>query len=186
MGGQTTDQMLRSARGAANFVGADSRDTRNFLGYQSSTQGTNSSSIYGSGSSLYGSGRSGQSNLYGSSMYGYGTNRYGRSGYSSYGRRTTTPRSSMDLGFDYAGAPVEELSTKVAARLTKTSTLHFPAPLQVSVENGTAQLRGSVASEHQRALAEQLALLEPGVRRVDNQLTVEVAPTASQGSQAKP
>lgn len=180
MGGTSSDQMLRSARGARNFVGADVQDSRNFLGYADSSQGSSSNLGSGLGRSSYGYGRTGQSNLYGSSSYrsmsGYGGTRYGQYG---YGRRTTSVRPSLDLGFDYAGPATEELAPKFSARVAKFSSVRFHTPLQVSMENGTAVLRGAVASEHERALVEQLALLEPGVRRVDNQLTVA-------GSSAEP
>jgi hypothetical protein len=45
-------------------------------------------------------------------------------------------------------------------------------PLQVAVEGDTTILRGAVRSAHERALIEQLARLEPGVRKVKNELTV--------------
>lgn len=179
LGGASADQMLRSARGAANFVGADTRDTRNFLGYSSSA--TNS----GLGSGSYGS--SGVSGLYGSSSsyvnrYDYNYNRGGSSFTSPsgrYGRGTTSVRPSVDLGFSYAGPPASALAPKLAARLSKSPSLQFHQPVQVAVDNGTAVLRGVVSSEHQRALAEQLALLEPGIRRVDNRLTVVATPAES-------
>jgi hypothetical protein len=43
---------------------------------------------------------------------------------------------------------------------------------------GVVTLRGVVASEHQKALAERLALLEPGVSRVENFLTIGSAGAA--------
>jgi osmotically-inducible protein OsmY len=45
-------------------------------------------------------------------------------------------------------------------------------PIQVSFVDGTAVLRGVVATPHDRELAEQWMLLEPGVRAVRNELTV--------------
>ena len=45
-------------------------------------------------------------------------------------------------------------------------------PIQIEVEKGTAILRGAVASAHDRAIAERLALLEGGIWKVQNELTV--------------
>jgi osmotically-inducible protein OsmY len=50
--------------------------------------------------------------------------------------------------------------------------------VRVSVQGDTAILRGSVQSESDRQLAAQLAMLEPAVSSVRNELTV-AAPAAS-------
>ena len=42
----------------------------------------------------------------------------------------------------------------------------------VALDGQTATLRGVVASEYDRLVAEKMALLEPGVARVENQLRV--------------
>jgi hypothetical protein len=54
--------------------------------------------------------------------------------------------------------------------------------ISVSMEGRTAVLSGTVASEHDRVLAERLALLEPGVSAIRNELVVASAnaPTAAQ------
>ena len=58
-----------------------------------------------------------------------------------------------------------------------------PLGIDVDVTNGTATLSGSVESDIDRDLAEQLALGTDGVKQVDNQLTV-TPPAADQ--QSKP
>ncbi|TWT96939.1 BON domain protein [Botrimarina colliarenosi] len=45
----------------------------------------------------------------------------------------------------------------------------------VSADGGVAVLEGVVATASERLLAEKLAAIEPGVRRVDNRLTVQSA-----------
>jgi hypothetical protein len=173
LGGISSDQLLRSARGANNFVGADSNDNRNFLGYTNSTSGSSNTSNYGP-SRLTNSqlGTSRNSNAYTNRSqqrsYGQGSSRYGRS--------TVTPRPTYDLGFDYAGPAAASLNTKLSTRLSSSPALRLGTPVQVSLENGTAVLRGTTRSEHERRLLEQLLLLEPGVRDVDNQLTVSPVP----------
>jgi len=52
--------------------------------------------------------------------------------------------------------------------------------MEVTIEGETAVLRGVVATEHDRRIAEQVARLEPGIRRVENLLTV--APPAASPS----
>ena len=44
--------------------------------------------------------------------------------------------------------------------------------MEVTIEGATAILRGVVATEHDRVLAERVAKLEPGVRQVENLLTL--------------
>jgi BON domain len=74
-------------------------------------------------------------------------------------------------------------------RLTKIAGLSRLGPIQASLEGRTAVLRGTVASEADRQLAEGLARLEPEVMAVRNELvvgnsgnsgtTVEALPPAS-------
>jgi len=45
-------------------------------------------------------------------------------------------------------------------------------PIEVLLQDRTVFLRGSVATEHDRELAQRLALLEAGVDAVQNQLAV--------------
>ena len=59
-----------------------------------------------------------------------------------------------------------------------------PFDIKVDVENGRATLSGSVESEVERDLAEQLALGIEGVNKVDNQLLVD--PRASARSDDRP
>ncbi|SDH32830.1 Osmotically-inducible protein OsmY, contains BON domain [Pseudomonas benzenivorans] len=59
-----------------------------------------------------------------------------------------------------------------------------PFTLDVDVENGTARISGSVESEVERDLAEQIALGIEGVKEVDNQLQVD--PQIKPGNDGKP
>jgi osmotically-inducible protein OsmY len=54
--------------------------------------------------------------------------------------------------------------------------------MEVSIENGVATLRGVVATDDDRRLAERLARLEPGIRRIDNQLTLAAPGESRPGS----
>ncbi len=70
-------------------------------------------------------------------------------------------------------------SQRVQEHLAKTLGSERLGPIQVSVENRIATLRGSVASADDRSLAELVASFEPGVDQVRNELTV---PTQSSTS----
>ena len=106
---------------------------------------------------------------YGNSGYGTQSNR------ARYGQTTADVQPTLSLGFDYAGPVVPNLTTKLVSRLKTSAVATATLPVQVQVLDGTATLTGTVASDHERALAEQLLALEPGVRRVDNQLSVAPA-----------
>ena len=60
----------------------------------------------------------------------------------------------------------------------------YITPIRVVMEAETVTLRGVVQTAHDRVLAEQLALLEPGVRRVRNELTVGPVGPAPSGPAA--
>jgi hypothetical protein len=53
--------------------------------------------------------------------------------------------------------------------------------IAVSLEGGKATLRGTVSSEHERTLAALMALFEPGISEVQNQLVVG-SPAADPGT----
>lgn len=167
-------QFSRSSRGAENFVGADSSDSRNILGYENSAQrtsrnGRNTRSTTRSAYSNTNRNANRNFNSYGNSgSYGYGT----QSNRARYGQTTVDLQPTLSLGFDYAGPVVPNLTTKLVSRLKTSAVATAALPVQVQVLDGTATLTGTVASDHERALAEQLLALEPGVRRVDNQLSV--------------
>ena len=57
--------------------------------------------------------------------------------------------------------------------MERSSWIQNRSPLEVSIDQGTATLRGVVATEHDRVLAERLALLEGGIRQVENLLEIE-------------
>jgi osmotically-inducible protein OsmY len=67
--------------------------------------------------------------------------------------------------------------TDVQAVIARTSSLPSRANIQTVADGDAVVLRGSVASEHERRLAEAIARLTPGVFNVRNELQVkETAP----------
>ena len=70
-----------------------------------------------------------------------------------------------------APAPVQ-VSLELARHLRTSPGLRPESRVEVSVEGRTAILRGSVACESDRAFVEQMALFEPGISAVRNDLQV--------------
>ena len=73
--------------------------------------------------------------------------------------------STSDLGRQLRGG-IRALNEASRARGYTSGTA------AVALDGQTATLRGVVASEYDRLVAEKIALLEPGVARVQNQLRV--------------
>jgi osmotically-inducible protein OsmY len=137
---------------AGRFVGANLTGLRTQSGAYNTTYGP---TAYGASS--YGStGRTGAR----------GTSRYGMSNSANQGLVSTT----MVVGFQPPAANVGQVSSQLTARLEKTG--RFRSAPQVLLENGVATLRGVVATDHDRVIAEQLVRLEPGVAEVRNELTL--------------
>ncbi len=84
-------------------------------------------------------------------------------------------RTTMQVGFGYSLPPASELAAKLTSRLDRARLAPLPDSFEVRIQGQTAILRGVVPTDHARVLAEQLALLEPGIGRVDNQLVVAPA-----------
>jgi hypothetical protein len=60
----------------------------------------------------------------------------------------------------------------VADMIRRNQRIQKLSPITVSLDNETAILRGRVATEHDRQLVEILTRFEPGIWRVQNELTV--------------
>jgi len=84
------------------------------------------------------------------------------------GRLPTT----VTLGFAAPSAASSEVANTIAKRLSSLPSLHFLTPVQVEVVGRTAILRGRIATEHERELAEHVLLLEAAIDRVENFLVV--------------
>ena len=101
-----------------------------------------------------------------------GGNRNGRQG------QERTVRTVLTLGFQVTPRSQPALASTVAQRLANSRGVDAMSPMTVTMQDRTAVLRGVVPTDHARTLAEQLALLEPGVSRVQNELTVAPVTTA--------
>ena len=83
-------------------------------------------------------------------------------------------RPQLRIAFDYASFPRPEVSIALQQKFDRLVTRDSRIKsLFINTDStGKVVLRGEVDSEETRRLAELLTRLEPGVREVDNQLTV--------------
>lgn len=147
---------------AGGFVGAGAEDVRSAMtatgAIREGTQGT------GRGQTGFGSPQSGRGGQSGRGAGGTGSR-----------ASTSEIRARLRAGFSVIRPAPAQRSSKLASRMEKSSWLHRQSPMEVAIEGGTATLRGVVATEHDRVLAERVAKLEPGVRQVENLLTLAPA-----------
>jgi hypothetical protein len=67
---------------------------------------------------------------------------------------------------------------EVATMLGRVNQIHKLTPIAVAMQGDTVILRGTVATEHDRGLAEEIARMQPGVWNVHNELSVASPPAA--------
>jgi hypothetical protein len=92
-------------------------------------------------------------------------------------REVTPPAVRVRLrpGFGMERPASAEASSALQQRLALSLRTGGISTAESELQNGRLVLRGTVATEHDRALAEQLARLEPGVSTVENLLEIEPA-----------
>ncbi len=160
-------QVSRESRQPGQFVGGNADQARRFVGSTQAGEGLQQSSSGARGS---GGGRGSSAN---------------RSG----GSQREEIRMSVSIGFNLAAqrnvaARRVDTSLKLARRMENSSWLQTRSPMEVRIDSeGTATLIGSVATEHDRAIAQRSAMLESGIWAVVNELTVtplEETPEAPQ------
>ena len=164
----SSDRFLRENRGAGSFVGASAADAQEFVGGIQAGVGSNFR-IQNIGSA---GGRGGA-----------GVNQPGQGG---RGGRATTIRTSLHVAFTYPTMPSSNVSTVLLDRLVRVGKIRSTAGLKVEVQGDTATLRGMVATQHDREMAEQLVRLEAGIWTVNNELTIAQTPTESGASESGP
>ncbi len=85
-------------------------------------------------------------------------------------------RFRITLGFSHPRPTGAKVSANFARRLTRIPQLPSARSVAVTMEDRTAVLAGQVGSEHERTMIEKLAMMEPGVSAVRNELTVKESP----------
>ena len=86
-------------------------------------------------------------------------------------------RRRVRLGFSVVRPAATDVVPRLRLQLEKIIQPRASSPIQIEIEKGTATLRGAVASAHDRVIAERLVLLEGGIWKVNNELTVFEAQT---------
>lgn len=155
-----SERFLRGARSAADFVGRDSRDRAGFVGAeQASVSGT----VRTAAESL-------RIETAPDANQGQARRNPART-------RMYDPRLRVD--FRFTRPPSPQLDTVLTRRLQACDGIHQSSPIVVSVEGEKATLRGVVAAERDRKLAELMLLLEPGISQVENRLAVLGSPPSA-------
>jgi hypothetical protein len=156
-----------SAPVAGGFVGADSSDTTNVRSLQAIGMG--STATNGSLTQLQ-------------SLFTQGLQTLNQNNARAPKARIRVP---MKLGFSPLPASPVHFRT-FGTNLTRLPGVRFVGPAEAVLEGRTAVLRGKVASEEDRRLAESLAKLEPEVLAVRNELTVDSVATTGEELPAAP
>ena len=156
--------------------------TQNFGGTATGTSGTSQAPGSTSRNSRRTTGRTATSAL-SSGLGGAGAGRSTTRGTSAATQqnRQSASRAQYRTQIDFASLSVPATSNaEVTASVGRALGPLVPQGATVSFDGGTVVLQGSVASDADRKLAQQMALLEPGVRSVRNELVVQ------NGSSGKP
>lgn len=172
-----SERFVRGSRQAGQFVGSDATDAR-MVGQQNANASDMAGGL-GMGGGLNGRGGTGQlGGLFGNQNMMNQLNRNMQNNNQNMGGgRQRQLRTSIRLGFDGPLPASPQATAQFERRLTKIPQLQVTGPVSVTMEGSTAVLRGLVGSERDRDLAARLALLEPGIADVRNELEVRPAPT---------
>jgi hypothetical protein len=152
--GQTDNFTIQ--RDAASFIGGST----NFLGGQAAA----------TGGGLGGLGTAGM--LGGLGSFGRGNTGFGNQA-SSQNAAEPKIRFRITLGFSHPRPAGTKVSATFARRLSRIPQLPSARSVAVTMEDRTAVLVGQVDSEHEKTIVETLAMMEPGISAVRNELTVK-------------
>jgi len=154
--------------GASNFVGG--------LANRGINVGQNGIGQRGAASGQFSGGQFG-ARQFGGGAYGQQNNRQTQFSSASGTRsRSQMPISTTyKIGFAVPTVASSDVSTKLSGQLSRSGAISSAGGVSVDLEGKTAVLRGTVATDHDRQLAALVAMLEPGVSQVRNELQVQSA-----------
>ncbi len=133
------------------------------------------------GMGMGGMGGMGRSGMGGGMMGGQMGGQMGRNQMGMGQNRNSTVRPirpRLNIGFSPTPITATQVTTALSTRFNELGSqregirIESRGPVQVTLEGQTAILRGVVATEHDREVAGSVALLEPGVSLVRNELRV--------------
>ncbi len=174
---------LASQVGQSGFVGGRG-NADSFIGANPATGGQQSGNFgtRGGQSANFGALQGGRG---GGAGYGEGGDYGGQqSQQSRNAQRAISLRPQQRLGFTYNRPTPDAIAANLTTRLTRIAEAPpaadvappTPLPIQMQIDDGgVLTLRGTVESASARKMAEVLARLEPGVRKVVNELEVQAA-----------
>lgn len=152
-----SERFIRGNRDRTSFVGADQGETQSFVGSQ---QGSTSGVIVSSTAGIEPpSDRSDEIN---------------QEIKAPTSKKMYLPK--IVLSSDFISTSSQTAENRFTDQLGRTVKLASKQPIEVSVVDGSAILRGVVSSAKEKRLAETLALFEPGIWMVENQLQVQSSP----------
>jgi osmotically-inducible protein OsmY len=182
-------------RQAGQFVGSDSADASNFIGAFSQTTGMAQG---GRGGNQFGANQFGGGNQMGANGQRNNRQQGGRQGQnqqngnSRNGRQNRSPMLRTYVA-DFQAASIPSVSSsnvgqRLANQLSTSRSVKAIGPVQVTMAGRTAVLQGTVATEQDRDLAARMAMLEPGVSQVRNELQIgsELPPPAPASGSPRP
>lgn len=162
------ERFLRENRQGA-FVGADTGDAGNLM-----------SQAAGPGMGMGGMGGGGMNGMFGPQMFSQFArmnqrqnqfnNRNNNGGRN--GQKQLRVAIKADISTSNLAASPTSVSRQFESRLRNLPALERSGQVQVTMEGRTAILSGTVASERDRELVAGLAMLEPGISAVQNDLVV--------------
>ncbi len=85
-------------------------------------------------------------------------------------------RPQHKVAFEYSRPTTEKLTTNITVRFSKLSSRAAFKGVSMETDGTVVTLRGEVDKSETRRLAGMLAAIEPGVRKVKNELTVKEQP----------
>lgn len=170
--GQLTgsERFVRGNRQPGQFVGSDAGDVQS---PRSVTQGQGGFTQTGpSGAGNFGPGSIGAN----------GANRAGAGGNVNRSTGNVQPRvvrTTYRVAFEYPQPASSAAERRVQEALQRQFGARQLSGVSITVRDGVAALRGTVATDHDRRVARILASLEPGVERVENRLTLRSSSTSA-------
>jgi len=167
--GQSGGVVAGQGRRAGDFVGANSQQLtgRGFVGMDQATGAT------GTGQGMQGFGNGGMPG-FGGRNFSTSQNQLGNAQGNPYGNGggRVSIRTALTMSFESPPDNSRQFSSSLTKRLADLPAIHWRTPSQVEIQGRTAILRGVVATEHDRDLAERVVRLEAAVDQVQNQLVV--------------
>lgn len=176
LGNVNTAAQMLGTTGNQGFVGADRSDISNVMSMLQGATGRTSTRGGTGGLTSFGLNTRGLSGLTGSRNRT--TNRGATSRTRTGGNQQDPIRSALKVGFDVpqlefgSGGEAGAASVSAAKSFASAAARMPGAAVEITVQGRMAVLQGTVPSDRDRMLAERLALLEPGIERVENRLTV--------------